>query len=481
MGETDVSRQLVLVLSLKFLQSFGYYGLSIVLTSFLTDDFGPVIDRIGMRHSLVLGGILLGFSRVALALTRDLSIATVILCTTLPFGESFGIPVLSKAVGASCKDDSRKFGYGLFYTAMNVAVLFVGPTIDAVRTGGLAEQANTTPYRVVALMCAACGFLSSAIAWSLLKGIDNSDTAATDNSIIGSTSTSKGSKGRTDIAADALELLLNSKRDDNGSAAVGSRGASSVENSGGSSNTNETKAPTTLWTPTFRRFLIMVLLLSGVRTMFRHLDATLPKYITRAFGADAPFGKVYAINPAIIIILVPLLSSLGGGDRQKSSLPTNAAGSQNRRGFLVRCCKAVPGVATLTNMHALDSIMLGSTVSTCSVLFLALGGNAHTSLAPAAMFVATLSLGEALWSPQFYAYTYEIAPEGQEGRYFALGNVPLFLPKLLAGILSGWALENHCTADDCSEGSQVWSLIFWSVVPFTATMAVLRAVGYLHK
>lgn len=28
------------------------------------------------------------------------------------------------------------------------------------------------------------------------------------------------------------------------------------------------------------------------------------------------------------------------------------------------------------------------------------------------MFVATLSLGEALWSPQFYAYTYEIAPEG---------------------------------------------------------------------
>ena len=116
------------------------------------------------------------------------------------------------------------------------------------RTGGLAEQANTTPYRVVALMCAACGFLSSAIAWSLLKGIDNSDTAATDNSVIGSTSTSKGSKGRTDIAADALELLLNSKRDDNGSTAVGSRGASSVENSGGSSNTNETKAPTTLWT-----------------------------------------------------------------------------------------------------------------------------------------------------------------------------------------------------------------------------------------
>ena len=85
-----------------------------------------------MRNSLIFGGILVGFSRVVLAFTHDLPTATFVLCTTLPFGESFGIPVLSKAVGASSTDESRKFGYGLFYTAMNVAVLFVGPTIDAV-------------------------------------------------------------------------------------------------------------------------------------------------------------------------------------------------------------------------------------------------------------------------------------------------------------------------------------------------------------
>ena len=388
------------------------------------------------------------------------------------------------------------------------------------RTGGIAEYANSTPYRVVAVMCACCGFLSSAVAWSLMKGIDHKVTTTINSSYgggsghgssdggnngDGSSSSSSSNTKTTDIAAGALEVLNgkgNGSTDctdpDNRNNHNSDFGNATTENSSSdASDSIDVRSGgkmkgTPLWTPVFRRFLTMVLLLSGVRTMFRHLDATLPKYITRAFGADAPFGKVYAINPAIIIILVPLLSSLGGGTGGNTAGGggggsgggaggLKASPSPSRRGVLVRCCRAVPGVAWVTSLHALDSIMLGATVSTCSVLFLVFGGDTHTSLAPAAMFVATLSFGEALWSPQFYSYTYEIAPDGQEGRYFALGNVPLFLPKLLAGILSGWALEEHCTVEDCSEGSKLWGLIFWSVAPFTAANIVLRVVGFLHK
>ena len=40
------------------------------------------------------------------------------------------------------------------------------------------------------------------------------------------------------------------------------------------------------------------------------MDATLPKYLLRAYGCDAPVGLVYGINPFMIIFLVPLVGAL---------------------------------------------------------------------------------------------------------------------------------------------------------------------------
>ena len=86
-----------------------------------------------------------------------------------------------------------------------------------------------------------------------------------------------------------------------------------------------------------------------------------------------------------------------------------------------------------------------STVLACGRL-----GNTSTSLHASVLFVATLSAGEALWSPQFYSYTYEVAPAGQAGQYFAMANVPLFLPKLFAGVLSGGLLEAYVLPLHCA-------------------------------
>ena len=38
-------------------------------------------------------------------------------------------------------------------------------------------------------------------------------------------------------------------------------------------------------------------------------DGTLPKYMVREFGEGTPKGKVYAINPAMIIVLVPMITA----------------------------------------------------------------------------------------------------------------------------------------------------------------------------
>merc|ERR1711964_131658 len=46
--------------------------------------------------------------------------------------------------------------------------------------------------------------------------------------------------------------------------------------------------------PRFQRVLILTFIFCGVRSTFRHLDATFPKYFTREFGEHAHFELVIA-------------------------------------------------------------------------------------------------------------------------------------------------------------------------------------------
>lgn len=131
----------------------------------------------------------------------------------------------------------------------------------------------------------------------------------------------------------------------------------------------------TIRTPNFRRFLLVCILTLNVRMVFRHLDGTLPKYMVREFGADAPKGLVYSINPLMIIILVPIIT------------------------------------AATTSVEPLVMIHYGTYVSAASVFFLAFS----TSIWACVMFVISLSIGEALWSPRLYDFTMSVAQEGREG------------------------------------------------------------------
>ena len=39
-------------------------------------------------------------------------------------------------------------------------------------------------------------------------------------------------------------------------------------------------------------------------------QATLPKYLIRAFGCGTPIGLIYAINPTMILLLVPIVGAV---------------------------------------------------------------------------------------------------------------------------------------------------------------------------
>ena len=47
----------------------------------------------------------------------------------------------------------------------------------------------------------------------------------------------------------------------------------------------------------------------NLKQVFRHLDATFPKFAVRARGCGAPFGLIYAVNPAMIIAGVPVVAA----------------------------------------------------------------------------------------------------------------------------------------------------------------------------
>lgn len=175
----------------------------------------------------------------------------------------------------------------------------------------------------------------------------------------------------------------------------------------------------TIYTKRFWRFLVVCIITLNVRMIFRHLDATWPKYMIREFGENVPKGTIYSINPAMIIILVPLVT------------------------------------AGTSKIDPLLMIHHGSYVSALSVFCLVIS----TSLWSSTAFVFLLSIGESIWSPRLYDYTMSVSKEGREGTYMALSAAPLFLAKLPVGVMSGWLLEKYCPATGPRNSQMMWLII----------------------
>jgi MFS family permease len=157
----------------------------------------------------------------------------------------------------------------------------------------------------------------------------------------------------------------------------------------------------------------------GVRIVYRHLDATFPKYMIREFGKEVLYGSIIAINPFLIVILVPILAPLS------------------------------------YQFSAYTQIAFGAFVTSISPFFLVCG----PYLWSAVMFVVVLSIGEAIWSPRLYEYTVFITEKGREGIYMALASSPMFIATLVTGATSGLFLENFCPENGPKQSWKMWLLI----------------------
>jgi proton-dependent oligopeptide transporter, POT family len=275
-------------------------------------------------------------------------------------------------------DADRTVSFGLFYAMMNVAALLSGLAIDALRLGlpnGIvgAGDALASPTRVVLLSTVVTSALALVVAWRFR------DVPAGD----------AGDAGGGGGGGGAYERFDDDDDDEFGGFFRRARAAGvfaavlAAASKAKRAFDRSIRAPTSslLRTPRFYQFLAMAMFTLNLKQIFRHMDATFPKFAVRAFGCDAPFGSIYAINPALIIVGVPLVSSV-----------------------------------TATARH-FDMIFRGSWITSLSPFILA----AWQSIPGAVLFVVTLSIGEMMWSPRWYDYTMAMAPAGKEGVFGALG------------------------------------------------------------
>jgi MFS family permease len=176
----------------------------------------------------------------------------------------------------------------------------------------------------------------------------------------------------------------------------------------------------------FWKFFLLTVILINIKMIFRHLDATLPKWLLRTYGPTTPFGLLYAINPAIIIVAVPFVMALTQG------------------------------------FDPLKQIKIGTLVAAISPFWITLFPNYFGAV----MFSVTLSIGESIYSPKTYEYAMMVSPKGREGTYSALASAPLFTAKFFVGGLSGVLLGEYCTGipawpdpKSCEYGGTVWLII----------------------
>jgi len=408
---------------MKFLESFAYFTMSYCLVVYLSRDFGfsdrqagwaygllnaltalyglpaglLIIDNLGVRWSLLAGSTMLFCARMLMAFTTSNAVLSLVLYLLIPFGQAFGIPVMTIGIRRYTTMNNRSLAFSWFYVVMNFAALCAAPGVDMVRfvvgEGCVPFSLFNLPcfssYRVlifVGAMATACNIV---IAFFFVREID----------------VSRGGQTREyEVKASNPWVIFKE-----------------VAGSG-----------------RFWRFVCLIFILVGVRLIYRHMDATFPKYMLREFGSNAPYGSILGINPFLIIFLVPLVG---------------------------HTCAKVP---------AFRMIMIGSLISGFSPLFLLLGPNYWDAV----IWIIFLSIGEAIWSPRLYEYSTMIAPKGREGTYITLSSAPLFAAPIIAGALSGDLLSRYCPAPGHCDSFKLWLVIALMSAASPLLLVVLKPFIY---
>lgn len=398
------------------------------LMTLITVMIGSLTDALGVRRTFLLGFAVCLASRTVMALTVDKWIVLPLGLYLQALGIALMVPVMIAGVKKYSNAAQRSLAFALYYALMNLGYAVGDWLFDYLRSaGGLGEHGSwvlpwlgteLSTYRVLILIGAAFTAPGMVLVWFCLRdGVEMTETG------VRITPRAPAAAGRNMLTA-----LVTTCRETT---------AKTIEIFAG------------LWRQkSFYRFLVFMTLVVGVRMIYYHLFYTFPKYGIRELGEGAPVGRLSGVlNELLILALVP-----------------------------------VCGVLT-ARVSAYRMVTVGSLISAVSVFFIALPpawfkpladgwlgdwighrwlgvtGPVNPLYITIFLFVALLSVGEAIWSPRLYEYSAAIAPKGQEASYMALSMLPYFLAKFFVGGTSGWLLKECCPETGPRHPEMMWFII----------------------
>ena len=444
------SRELWAMIFLNVFFSYSYFVVSAILTLYLTQDHGfsdteagdiysiwgvimsivqfcagPIIDRLQMRLSLSIGALFASVGMGILALTFDHNpfLLGLGLFVFIPVGMSLGMSVI--AIGGQRHSKgapgANYLAFAMLYSGMNIGSALTGATIEFFRSNFSHKGVDYAGYhatseRMILLTAALVTCLSGLVSALVVK-----DKPLTQHDI------EMGNRRMQASMPDAVPLPE--------AAPPHTRCWCCCRCAKDVWNWLRADIWPILVNRHFHRLLLFSTCMIGVRIVYRHIDATFPKVILRAFGEDAHLGALYSINPVLIIFITPLFASF---------------------------------------LHSYDIykvMIVGTFVSAASIFIMGVELNMVTVI----VWDIVFTIGEAIYSPQSNLYVLSLAPEGREGIYTSLAYMPNLLAKVIVGPMSGSLLENYCPMDGPYDRCKVvWDYVGYGALTTPVMLLVFK-------
>lgn len=408
---------------------------------------GSLVDAIGLRKAFLIGFGACILARGVMSFFLAPWLVMPLGLLPLALGEALMTPVMVAAVKRYATTAQRSISFSIFYSMMNVGFAISSWTFDGVRSS-LGEHGHFTvpllgaelsTYRTLMLL----GFLFTIPNLLLVYLCLRGGVEVTDEGVKvleekpkypGEPALRAGYLACRDALADWAKIF-------------------------GS-----------LWTqPAFYRFLVFLTLVVGVRLIFYHFHYTYPKFGIRELGDGAPIGRLWSLNPILIIFLAPLVGAL---TQKLSAYRTVIIGS-----FIAACSVFFMAMPAAWFQGLADG-WLGALVGH---KWLGLTGAVHPLYVSIFICVILLSVGEAFYSPRLYEYPAAIAPKGQEASYMALSMLPFFVAKFFVGGMSGFLLEAYCPATGPRHSGMIWLWVGMMAMATPVGLLVFKRFIQVHE
>ena len=419
----------------------GFVGIWATVMAAFTFLVGSLSDAIGIRKTLIFSFALCTVTRLLTAVIGHPVLTPILALMPMTLGVAMTIPVMVAGARRFTGPRQRSIGFALLYVVTNVGFLIAGWLYDRIRGWMGADGKLTLPvvglelsvYETIFLVSAAFTAVGLLIMFvGLRKGVEVRDD--------GQIHIDPATEG--EIAGDSGMLAFIKD-------AVVRTGRILAE-------VSKEKM--------FYRFLLLVGLIVGVRMVFYHMHYTLPVWADREMGYGSRFGTAWGvINPALIIVLTPLVGALA----QKVSSYTMLI-----VGTMISALTVFLLVLPPDTFAALVPTAFGDSLR----WLLNIDGDMSPIYVNLVLFAIVFSVGEAIWSPRLYEYTASVAPKGREATYMSLSLLPMFLAKLTVGPLAGVLLDAYCPAEGARDSSVLWLLVGGMALFSPLSMLVFKRV-----